>query len=274
MKIGLDSYSYHLHLEDIDYPRDTYWFLSKVVEYGLDGCHLDPRHLCGWNEDLICDIGEFCSDNGLYLELGGGGFDYERLSRRLQLSSKVGARLLRTFVGGERSKMPEERLQEVINNTIESFKRLSGVAERVDVMLAIENYEDFTSEQIIDILDAVGSPYIGACVDNGNALAVWEDPVRCVETLIPYLVAVHLKDWRHWWEEGIAKREGCVFGQGDGRVADVYSVLRKANLDIPITLRIPTVKPDRLDCTLEEEEANVIKSIQFIRKLDAQLEKV
>lgn len=272
VKLGLDTFSYHLHLEDVDHPRDAYWFLKRVVDLGLDGCHFDPRHLRGWDEGLVRSIGRFCEAHGLYLELGCGGFDYARVSQRLALAASAGARMVRTFIGGERHKVPEGRRSEVISYTIENFKRLGDVAEHTGVVLALQNHEDLTSGEVLAILAAVDNPCVRACVDNANALCVWEDPVECVRNLIPYLSAAHLKDWKHHWQQGIPVREGCALGRGDASVGEVYSLVRGARPDLPITLKIATIGPGHAPRTLAEEHANVLDSIGFIKALQEDTE--
>ena len=268
LKLGLNSFSYHLHLEDMDNPRDAFWFLRKTLELGLDGCYLDPRHLQGWNEDLVSQIGEFCRKQGLYLELGSGGFDFARIARRLTLAAQFDARLVRTFIGGERQKLPEGHREKLLQSATESFKRLAEVAKSAEVPLGIENHEDLTSEEVIAVLQAVDSPYVRAVVDNGNCFAVWEDPVECAEKLSPYMVGNHLKDSKYWWDEGVLQREGCALGLGDARVAEVYPILRKADPDMPVTLEVPTVGPYMTVKTLREEEHNVLQSIEYVRKLE------
>jgi len=268
VKLGLDSFSYHIHLEDQDNPRDAFWLIEKTLELGLNGCSFNPRHLRGWDEEFIRSIGRFCREKGLYFELGGGGSDFSRLSKRIRLASEVGASIMHTFISCERYKVPDQQRRHLIASTIENIQRLADVAECFGVTLALGNHEDLTSEEIADILDAIDSPYIKACVCNAHAMSVWEDPLEAVRTLLPYLATVRLKDWKHYWQEGIPIREGCPMGQGNARVAEVYALLRKSVPHIPILLEIPTMGPGHVVYSLEEEERNVLSSLHYIRSLE------
>lgn len=264
-KLGLDSYSYHLHLAEREPREGAFWLLNRVIDLGLDGCQFDPMHLDHWDRELVLDIGAFCRDHGLYLELGSGGFDHDFLAARLELASRAGARVMRTFISGQRGEIPEEQLQEWIGFAKANFRRLASTAERTGVPLALENHEDLTSREIIGILDAADSPWIRACVDTGNALSVGEDPVECVKALAPYAAATHLKDWQVWRENGVLVRMSFPLGRGDARVPEALRILTSARPEMPITIEQPYIDPDPARITLANEDTNIRESIAFVR---------
>ena len=268
VKLGLDSFSYNLHMENPQKPLDVFWFLNRVVELGLDGCQVDPRHLGDWKADLMNGIGQFCSDNGLYLELGTWRYDFDTVSMQLQRASEAGARCLRTFYGGFRHETSAHDLRKAMSDTTEGLKRLAPVAEDAGVPLALENHEEFTSEEIVEILEAVGSPYVRACLDTGNGMPVGEDPVDCVRNLAPYAAATHLKDWVVRFEDGVPSWEDRALGEGEAKTAQVYAILRHKLPDLPLTIELPTFGSSR-QVTIEDEERNVVKSVEFARGLES-----
>ena len=68
------------------------------------------------------------------------------------------------------------------------------IAEDHGVVLAIENHIDYTSEEIHQILERVGSDALKVNFDTGNTLRMMEDPVAAARRLGPYTVATHTKD--------------------------------------------------------------------------------
>jgi len=273
VRLGLDSFSYNLTIEDPDAPRDTFWFLERCARLGLDGCQLDPRHVRKrdaerrlWDEGFLRKVGDFCRRHGLYLELGDWRFGEEALTQHLELAAEVGARSLRTFYGGRRHKMSAAEIAAGVEESIRGLAALAPVAERVRVPLALENHEEFTSAEIIRIIEAVGSPYVRACLDSGNGMMVGEDPLECTRALAPYAAAVHLKDWVVREEGGEPRWEDRVLGRGDARAAEAYAVLREANPDLPITIENPTWGSLRA-VTRADEERNVVESVAFARSL-------
>ncbi|MGB9586998.1 MAG: sugar phosphate isomerase/epimerase family protein, partial [Armatimonadota bacterium] len=187
----------------------------------------------------------------------------------LLLGTKIRKPCMRTFIGGERHQTSQQRREELIGYTVENFKRLAEVAERVHVPLVLENHEDLTSIEVLNILKAVGSPYVRALIDNGNALPVRENPVECVFRLAPHASACHLKDWKVHWVNDIPMREGCPLGEGDACAAESYRILRDAQPDMPITMEIASIRFDRTSQSAEEEDANVVKSVGFLKTLDS-----
>lgn len=178
--LGLDSYSYSLTMEDPAAPRDVFWFLKRVADIGLRGCQIDPRHIPAWSPEVMNGIGAFCAGHALYLELGTWRYDFDTVSRRLELAAEAGARCLRTFYGGYRYEMSADDLRRAIRQSVAGLKRLADVAERARLPLALENHEEFRAEEIVGILDAVDSPWVRCCLDTGNGMAVGEDPLECV----------------------------------------------------------------------------------------------
>ena len=87
MKLGIDSYMYHLHFgKHPDFanpnPRDVWWFLEQVLALGLDGFQIDPWHLPA---DQIDTIAQFARQHRLYAEHSMGTIDVQPIKTNLAL---------------------------------------------------------------------------------------------------------------------------------------------------------------------------------------------
>ncbi len=266
-RLGLDSFSCNLHMEHPEEPKDIRWFLDLLLELGLDGCQVDPRHLKGWDRGILRTASDFCRDHGLYLELGTGGFGFEDISMKLELARDAGTRSLRTFYGGHRHLLGPEDIRRMVRESTDGLKRLSDVAASNDVILAIENHEEFTGAEVAEIIMAVGSPYVRACLDTGNGMMVGEDPLDCTTTLAPFAACVHLKDWMVVQEDGAPRWEDRPLGQGDARAAEAYEAIRAAQPGIPVTIENPTWG-SRRPRRRADEKANIVESVRFARSLE------
>ena len=81
------------------------------------------------------------------------------------------------------------------------------------VAVTLENHQDLTSAELLQICDA-GRPHIGVCLDTGNPLAVGEDPVEFARAVAPFVVHIHLKDYRVFWDAEGYRLARCAIGAG------------------------------------------------------------
>ncbi len=87
-------------------------------------------------------------------------------------------------------------LEATLATAIRGLKAVAPVAEGADITLAIENHGLLAGKtaQIRHLIDAVASPALKANADIGNFLLVGEDPLHAVNTLLPHIAHIHVKD--------------------------------------------------------------------------------
>jgi sugar phosphate isomerase/epimerase len=180
----------------------------------------------GAAEELL----ERVRDQGLTLIADYGSIlanDAEPLCAYLRTATKAGATTVRATLShllcGDRRSLPDgwppyfealgQRLREVL-----------PLAEELGLVLAVENHQDVTSTDLIDLyMDSGLSPAFGVTLDTGNPLAVGEDPVEFAARIRPLIRHVHLKDYTvHPAPNGYSLVR-CAAGDG---VIDFPSILR------------------------------------------------
>ena len=178
----------------------------------------------------------------------------------LELASRLGARVVRstlsTLLCGDRRPMPggwKAHLERRAARLREVLPR----AEELGLVLALENHQDATSEDLLALWDSVGnSPAYGVTLDTGNALAVAEDPVEFARRVAPLVRHVHFKDYTlHLAPEGY-RLVRCAAGDGVIDFPGILTVLRQSGLPaLPgieiaaqATRTIPLSQPDWWRC--------------------------
>ncbi|MFE7137242.1 sugar phosphate isomerase/epimerase family protein [Streptomyces sp. NPDC057644] len=113
----------------------------------------------------------------------------ERLARHIALAARLGAGQVRVFGGGtERAAGRRER-------AVRQLAEAAPIAEAAGVGIALETHDEFlTGAEVAGILEAVGSPAVGAVWDAVNPWRAGEAPERTAELLGPWLRHVQLKD--------------------------------------------------------------------------------
>ena len=77
----------------------------------------------------------------------------------LQCAQAIGAKVMR-IVGSSRKFRKEPHLPQ-IDRLVGMLREAAKVAEDCNIRLAIENHIDFTSEEILSLIERVGTPFLG-----------------------------------------------------------------------------------------------------------------
>jgi len=259
MKLGLDSYSYHHAAGLWDYlphsnpPMSVLHYLRKASELGLDGVHFcDPRHLESLEYGYVMQLREKAESLGLYVELGTEGTNADHLQNMVRAAHVLGSSVVRTFIGKPRPSSPQA-MNDLLAAAAAEIGEVIPVCERYGVSLAIENHQDLTTGELLRLVEATASEWVGLCFNMGNALALLEDPVEAAEAAAPAAKSAHLKDYQLvGTHEGFAL-VGCALGEG---VVDLDRVVEILGARSPeICLNVETVVGRKLVPALSDDYA-------------------
>lgn len=106
---------------------------------------------------------------------------------------QLGASALLLPVGQPAESSPEAARAELL----ESLRRCLDAAAEAQVVLALENLGQpllAGVDELLEVVEALASPWCGVYLDPGNDLAVAREPAAAVRRFGPHLARVHLKD--------------------------------------------------------------------------------
>jgi sugar phosphate isomerase/epimerase len=210
MKVGIDSYCYHRFFGEV-YPDQKKpakdWTMSDFLKRGkelqvdgvsLESCFFPSTKDQGWFKDLKAQLDEYKFDR-VYawghpdgLERGKNQAAYDDMVSQIPNAKAIGADVMR--VVGSSLMFRHEPHGPQIKALTEMFKKAVKVAEANGIKMAVENHIDFTSDEILQLLNEVGSDYFGLNFDTGNFLRLLDDPLKGMEKLAPHVLATHVKD--------------------------------------------------------------------------------
>ena len=136
------------------------------------------------------------------------------------------------------------------------------------VVLAIENHIDLSTDEMIELVQALDHPSVGVCLDTANNLRLFEDAAVAIERLAPYAKAVHLKDitaYRGSPRE-FAFWPSVPLGRGLIDIPRTLGALRQAGYAGLLALEIDFLHPD-----YAPEEAAITDSLAYLRPLLSEL---
>jgi sugar phosphate isomerase/epimerase len=124
---------------------------------------------------------------GIAVELGTRGCSREHLSRFIAIAGRLGSPILRV-VTDKGDDQPDEA------EIIDRFGSVADDCRRAGVMIALENHDRLKCAALARIAATLPSE-VGICLDTVNSFGALEGPEVVVETLGPYTVNLHLKDF-------------------------------------------------------------------------------
>ena len=114
-------------------------------------------------------------------------------------------------------------LQASIREGLASYAPMAADQGRV---LAIENHQDFGSDELIELCELSGAA-VGITFDTGNAFPVGESPLDFCRRAAPWIRHVHLKDYRVQFTDEGYRLVRCAIGDGAVPFAEIAALLAR-----------------------------------------------
>lgn len=134
---------------------------------------------------------------GLRIQLGTKGISPAHLERYLRLAAIFDADLVRSMVHATDSRPSPSEARAWLTASLRAY-------EEAGVTLALETYEQVATDELVRLVDDVGSTHLGICLDPANVVARLENPRACVEAAASATRNVHVKDF------AFSRRDGWV----------------------------------------------------------------
>ena len=289
MLLGLHTYSFYLHgigqaWADfkLPWPRQmsTFELFDEAVLMGLDGLHLDDGVLETLDPAYLQEVKAAAQERGLYLEynfsmdMGGMGIGIQHdLDEAIATAGSLGADIVKVSMDLVRPRpLAASRFHPRVKDQIESFasqlKASAPAAAAAGIKIAVENHCDSFSEEILWLLDRVGHPAVGACIDTVNALMVMEDPMQAIANLAPRAFTNHFRDDRIEMQRYGFKLTGAAVGEGDIDMKRAWEIIKTKStmrrINIETEMEIPL---DNKEQALRMEKETIERSIRYCREV-------
>jgi 3-oxoisoapionate decarboxylase len=283
MKVGIDSYCFHRYFGDVyphQSPPEKKMTMEDFLDYasflGVDGVSLEscffPSFDKGWFTDLKGKLDDFGFER-VYawghpdgLEAGKNREAFKDMIDQIPNARLIGADVMRVVASSLMFRFEPHGPQ--LDILTDWFKEAVTVAEENCVKLAVENHIDYTSDECVQLLERVGSPYLGLNLDTGNFLRLLDDPVEGTCKLAQHVLATHIKDLKP--VKGVDAREWYFFSStpvGEGLVNNqkIAQYLFDAGYQGFLAVETDSLHPDYAG----EEHAAVEQSIRELKRIAA-----
>jgi sugar phosphate isomerase/epimerase len=162
----------------------------------------------------------------------------DRVDSAIDSAVRVGALIVRLglspVLAGDRHDCGGQ-WTEYVAHARRTLREFAPVAADRGIRFAIEDHQDFGSEELIAFCDESG-PNVGICLDTGNAAAVGEDPVEFARRVAPRVAHVHLKDYNAQFTDQGYRLVRCAIGDGYVPFLEIERILAEYHASLTASL--------------------------------------
>jgi sugar phosphate isomerase/epimerase len=196
---------------------DAWRLIELATTWNLSGVEIPLQSTLPDLEPTTIDrLRDTLAERGLSLLVDTGIVDVPTLAATFPLAKRAGAKVVRAVVSGilegARATIPggwDAHLAEIRRRVVE----LRPLLEEYDLTLALENHQDTTSDELLDLCEA-GGERVGITFDVVNPLAVGEEPFEFARKIGPRIRDVHIKDYVIYPTESGYRLVRAAVGQG------------------------------------------------------------
>ncbi len=231
--LGLNPYglTYHLGLQGAGGPRTNpkgaglEGFIAIATELGAKVLEIYDPWLRAMSDDELRALRDRLASLGMAPIVSSGltmgPFESALRSARI-LDAKVIRHGLTNVLCGDRHALGDKWRELVAHVRAELADRGPRAADEGRV-LAIENHQDFGSDELSQFCEAIRG--LGICLDTGNTFPVAEAPLDFVARVAPHVRHVHLKDYRVQFTDEGYRLVRCAIGDGAVPMAAMLDIL-------------------------------------------------
>src|SRR3954469_20984887 len=225
-RIGLNPYglAYAVGLQGAGTPRANpspiglEGFLALARETGARCVEIHGGWLHGQSPQALSKLRDVCRALGAtpVVSVGLTQQPGETLETAIAHAQAIGAPVLRLGLSpvleGSRAACGT-RWPEMVAHARGTLAREAPRAAAAGVTIAIEDHQDFGSEELVEMAESAGAN-VGVVFDTGNPFAVGEDPVAFARRAAHRIRHVHLKDYRAQFTVEGYRLVRCAIGDG------------------------------------------------------------
>ena len=204
-------------------------FIKFAAEQQLDAVLINNLPLFeSLDESYLRGLKETADRHGLRIYMGAGsiceigssfndryGDARTFLAEGIHVASIVGSPVVTVRIGKLDDRFLEGGIQPRIDASVKVLKALRNRALDAGVKFGFENHGgDLRSDEVLGIIEEVGTDVCGSMLDPGNSLWAMEDPMQQVQTLGKHVVCTSVRDYMVWQSEAGATFQWTAVGEG------------------------------------------------------------
>ncbi len=237
LRVGLNPYglTWHLGLQGKGTPRANphgkglEGFIAIASELKAKVLEIFDPWLAELSDDQLKDLGKRLADLDMVPVVSAGLNMMGPVESALRSARLLNAQVIRLGLSpvleGSRNAWGAKWF-ELQHSIREGLGKYAPMAQAEGRILAIENHQDFGSEELVNFCREFG-PAMGITLDTGNTFPVGEAPMDFVRRVAPLVRHVHFKDYRVQFTDEGYRLVRCAIGDGAVPLTNMMAEIAK-----------------------------------------------
>jgi len=251
LQVGLNPYglTYTLGLQGRGTPRENpqarglEGFIDIATEIGARIIEIHNGWLTGMSDDALAALRHRLAGLGM-VPIVSSGLPHEPHGAAIRSAVALGAKTIRLaltrILCGDRAALGAD-WPALVADVRDGIRRYAALADDTGVMLAIENHQDFGSQELVDFCEEAG-PNVGICFDIANSFPVAEAPLDFARRAAAKVRHVHLKDYNVQFTDEGYRLVRCAIGDGAMPIADIVAILAEHHQSLTASIEIAALE--------------------------------
>jgi sugar phosphate isomerase/epimerase len=245
LEVGLNPYglTYTLGLQGQGTPRANRkgrglkGFIEIATELGSKTLEIFEPWLARMSDDELTPLADRLWQLGMHPVIS-SGLQMGSIDSCIRSASKLDAKIIRfaltPVLCGDRAALGE-KWPEMVSSVRRKLGDYAPKAAAHGLTLVIENHQDFTSRELVDLCDELGEN-VGIVFDTGNAFPVAEAPLDFARVIAHKVRHVHLKDYNAQFTDEGFRLVRCAIGDGAVPFPEILAILAEHHQTLPAVL--------------------------------------
>ena len=246
-RIGLNPYglTYHLGIQAMGTPRANpravglEGYISLATELGAKTIELWEGWTGKMSDDELEALGQRLQRLGMEA-VGSSGLQRADFANSIRIARGLGSKIIRfaltPILCGDRA-AAGETWHQLVRSTWEKLAELAPMAAAHGITIAIENHQDFTSQELVNFCVETG-PNVGIVFDTANTFPTAESPLDFTRVIAPHVRYLHLKDYRVQFTDEGYRLVRCASGDGCVPYLEMAEILGRHHQSLPAAIEI------------------------------------
>jgi 3-oxoisoapionate decarboxylase len=258
--LGLNPYglTYHLGLQGAGGPRANprgaglEGFISIATELGAKVLEIYDPWLRALSDDALRALRDRLAALGM-TPVVSSGMMMGPFESALRSARALEARIIRygltTVLCGDRQALGD-KWKELVAEVRAALADRGPRAFDDGRTLAIENHQDFGSDELAEFCEATQG--VGICLDTGNTFPVAEAPLDFTRRVAQHVRHIHLKDYRIQFTDDGYRLVRCAIGDGAVPIAAMLDILSAQGRKLTAVLEPGALEARHVRCLRPE----------------------